>query len=140
MSMMLFEYIYSPFKWKPFKWGANDCCTFVGEWIRIKTGRDYLTEHMPWSTARQATKKLKELGGIRALLQSNLKQINPNMAQDGDLAIYQGAAHLFSGRHIVSVGLDGLVFTDRTVQRRRGHAANISRTAGAHCGHMHACD
>ena len=110
--MMLFEYI-SLHASKPFKWGENDCCTFIGEWIRIKTGRDYLAEHKPWRTARQAAKKLKDLGGIPALLQSNLKQINPNMAQDGDLTIYQGTANLFSGRHIVSVGLDGLVFTDR---------------------------
>ena len=62
MSMMLFEYI-SLHSNKKFEWGANDCCTFVGEWVRIKTGRDYLTKHMPWSTVRQATKKLKELGG-----------------------------------------------------------------------------
>lgn len=49
------------------------------------------------------------------MLQTNLKPINPNMAQDGDLTIYQGAACLFSGRHIVSVGEEGLVFTDRSV-------------------------
>jgi len=114
--MMLFEYI-SLHANKPFKWGENDCCTFIGEWVRIKTERDYLTEHKPWSSARQARKKLKDLGGLTALLQSNLKQINPNLAQDGDLTIYRGTAHLFSGRHIVSVGLDGLVFTDRTVAK-----------------------
>jgi hypothetical protein len=76
-----------------------------------------LAGHRPWKTARQAAKKLRDLGGIPALLQSNLKPINPNMAQDGDLTIYQGTAHLFSGRHIVSVGLDGLIFTDRTVAK-----------------------
>src|SRR5688500_10540693 len=116
MPMTLPEYITAHLR-KPFKWGANDCCTFIGGWIQIKTGRDYLTEHRPWSTARQAAKKLKELGGIQALLQSNLKPINPNMAQDGDLTIYQGTAHLFGGRHIVSVGIDGLIFTDRTVAK-----------------------
>lgn len=113
MTMTLPEYI-SLHANKPFKWGENDCCTFIGEWARIKTGRDYLAEHKPWTTAKQAARKLRDLGGLSVLLQSTLKQINPNMAQDGDLTIYQGTAHLFSGRHIVSVGLDGLVFTDRT--------------------------
>lgn len=116
LPMTLPEYL-AAHRAKPFKWGENDCCTFIGGWIRIKTGRDYLTEHMPWTTARQAAKKLKDLGGIRGLLQSNLKQINPNMAQDGDLTIIDGVASLFSGRHIVSVGIDGLLFSDRTVAK-----------------------
>ena len=99
----------------PFKWGEHDCITFSIGWLELQTGRDYLTEHRPWRTARQASKKLRDLGGLFFLLQRNLKQINPNMAQDGDLTIYQGAACLFSGRHIVSVGEEGLVFTDRSV-------------------------
>ena len=114
--MKLFEYI-SLHSDKKFEWGRNDCCTFIGGWLQIKTGRDYLSEHKPWSTAREAARKLSALGGIHVLLHSNLKAINPNMAKDGDLAIYQGAAHIFSGRHIVSVGIDGLVFTDRTVAK-----------------------
>jgi hypothetical protein len=114
MPMTLAEYIAAHLR-KPFKWGSHDCCTFIGGWLEIKTGRDYLTEHLPWKTALEAAKKLRDLGGIRSLLQSNLKPINPNMAQDGDLTIYQGTAHLFSGRHIVSVGENGLVFTDRSV-------------------------
>lgn len=24
----------------PFEWGANDCCSFAAEWVRIATGRD----------------------------------------------------------------------------------------------------
>jgi hypothetical protein len=116
MTMTLPEYITAHLT-KPFKWGENDCCTFIGAWVQIKAGRDYLTEHKPWRTARQAAKKLRDLGGIRGLLESNLKQINPNIAQDGDLTIYQGTAHLFSGWHIVSVGIYGLIFTDRTVAK-----------------------
>jgi hypothetical protein len=116
MLVTLPEYITAHLS-KPFEWGRHDCCTWVGEWIRIKTGYDYLTEHKPWTNARAATKKLKELGGIRTLLQSNLKQINPNMAQDGDITILNGTACLFSGRHIVSVGESGLVFTERTLAK-----------------------
>jgi hypothetical protein len=116
LPMTLSEYITAHLR-KPFKWGENDCCTFIGVWVQIKTGRDYLTEHKPWQTARQAAKKLRDLGGIPALFRKNLKPINSNMAQDGDLTIYQGTAHLFSGRHIVSVGESGLVFTDRSVAK-----------------------
>lgn len=99
----------------PFSWGENDCITFAIGWLEVKTGKDYLTEHRPWRTARQASKKLRDLRGLFFLLDQHLTRINPNMAQDGDLTIYQDAAHLFSGRHIVSVGESGLIFTDRTV-------------------------
>lgn len=99
----------------PFTWGKNDCITFAVHWLEMETGRDYLTEHRPWRTARQAATKLRDLGGLFFLLDQNLKRINADMAHDGDLTIYQGAAHLFSGRHIVSVGESGLVFTDRRV-------------------------
>jgi hypothetical protein len=114
MPLALHEYI-SHHVDKPFEWGKNDCCTFAIGWLGLCTGRDYLTEHRPWRSAREGMHKLKELGGLSALFQKHLKQINPNMAQDGDLTIYQGAAHLFNGRHIVSVGEEGLVSTDRSV-------------------------
>jgi hypothetical protein len=97
----------------PFKWGENDCITFAIGWLEIETGRDYLTEHRPWRTARQAAKKLRDLGGLFFLFQENLTRINPNMAQDGDLTIIDGTACIFSGRHVVSVGNAGLVFEDR---------------------------
>jgi hypothetical protein len=102
---------------KPFEWGSNDCITFSIGFLEIQTGRDYLTEHRPWRSAREARKKLIALSGLFFLLEQNLTRINPTMAQDGDLTIYQGAAHLFSGRHIVSVGHDGLVFADRAVAK-----------------------
>jgi hypothetical protein len=116
MPTTLPDYITAHLK-KPFKWGSNDCCTFIGTWVQIRTGRDYLTEHMPWSTAREASKKLRALSGLFSFLDSHFTRINPNMAQDGDLTIIDGVASLFSGRHIVSVGRDGLLFSDRTVAK-----------------------
>jgi len=98
-----------------FTWGSHDCATFCCNWIFSQTGRDYLAEHRPWRSATEANKKLRALGGLFFLFETHLTRINPNMAQDGDLTIYQGAAHLFSGRHIVSAGHNGLVFTDRCV-------------------------
>lgn len=99
---------------KPFQWGSNDCCTFVGGWIRIRTGRDYLIEHRPWKSARDAAKRLRALNGLFSFLDGHFSSINPNMAQDGDLTVFEGTACVFSGRHIVSVGEEGLVFRDRS--------------------------
>jgi hypothetical protein len=110
--MKLYEYI-SLHHNKPFKWGENDCCTFAIGWLELVMGKDFLSEHRPWSSALEASRKVKDLGGLPLLLSNNLKQINANFAWDGDLAIYQDAAHLFSGSHIVSVGEKGLIFTDR---------------------------
>ena len=112
--MRLPEYIQKHTN-KPFRWGENDCILFAISWLQLATGKDYLAEHKPWRTAREASRKLRDLGGLLVLLNENLARINPNMAKDGDLTIYQGAAHLFSGRHIVSVGHTGLAFTDRAV-------------------------
>lgn len=112
--MRLSEYIQTHTN-KPFEWGNNDCITFSIGYLNLATGRDYLAEHKPWRTAKEANKKLRALSGLFFLFDQNLKRIHPNMAQDGDLTIYRGVAHLFSGRHIVSVGHDGLVFTERSV-------------------------
>lgn len=106
------EYIASHLS-RPFKWGENDCVTFAIGWLEAKTGRDYLTQHKPWRTARQAAKKLRDLYGLFFLFDENLISIHPNMAQDGDLTILEGTACIFSGRHIVSIGEEGLVFRDR---------------------------
>lgn len=97
----------------PFEWGRHDCCTFVGGWVEIKTGRDYLIEHRPWRTAKEAVKKLRALNGLFSFLDSHFTSIDPRMAQDGDLAIANGVLCLFSGRHVVSAGISGLAFEDR---------------------------
>lgn len=110
--MTLADYITSHLG-REFKWGSHDCCLFAVGWLEHATGRDYLGEHKPWSTARQAMRKLDQLGGLAHLFDSNLTRINPHLAADGDLTIYDGCASLFSGAHIVSVGEDGLIFTDR---------------------------
>jgi hypothetical protein len=112
--MRLSEYIQTHSN-KRFEWGVHDCITFTIGFLEIQTGRDYLTEHRPWRTARQAHKKLRDLQGLFFLFNDSLTSINPNLARDGDLAIHGNTAFLFSGRHIVSVGPDGLVFVDRMI-------------------------
>lgn len=99
---------------KPFKWGANDCCTFAIGWLEIATGRDYLAPYKPWKSAKQAMRKVDKAGGLAYLFDASLERINPHMALDGDLTIVNGTASLFTGAYVVSVGDEGLVFTDRT--------------------------
>jgi len=110
--MTLVDYITAHLG-RPFEWGANDCVLFSVGWLEFATGRDYLTQYKPWSSAFEAARKVTDLGGLDALFDANLTPINPHLAVDGDLAIIRGTAHLFSGAHVVSVGEDGLVFKDR---------------------------
>lgn len=110
--MTLADYITSNLG-RPFKWGEHDCVLFAVGWLEHATGRDYLTQHKPWTTALEAARKVADLGGLDAMFDAELTQINPNFAADGDLAIIRGTAHLFSGAHVVSVGESGLIFTDR---------------------------
>jgi hypothetical protein len=101
----------------PFKWGENDCCTFSIGWLELVMGKDFLSEHRPWSTALEASRKVKDLGGLPFLLSNNLAQINPNFGRDGDLAMVDDVLCLFSSRHVVSVGKEGLTFIDRMLAK-----------------------
>lgn len=98
---------------RPFQWGVNDCVLFAIGWLEIATGTDYLSQHKPWSTAREAIRKVDDLGGLEVLFDANLVRINPHLAIDGDLTLIDRTAFLFSGPHVVSVGEGGLIFLDR---------------------------
>lgn len=110
--MTLTDYITSHLG-TPFAWGSFDCVSFAVGWLEHATGRDYLSKYRPWDSALSAARKVADLGGLDALFDAELTQINPNLAQDGDLAIIRGTAFVFSGPHVVSVGEAGLVFLDR---------------------------
>lgn len=97
----------------PFAWGSNDCVLFAIGWLEHATGRDYLSPYKPWASAKEAIRKVDEAGGLESLFDAELHRINPHMAIDGDIALIDRTALLFSGPHIVSVGESGLVFLDR---------------------------
>ena len=99
---------------RPFAWGSNDCILFAIGWLEHATGKDFLTQHKPWTSAREAIRKVEDAGGLEGLFDAELQRINPHMAIDGDIALIDRTAFLFSGPHIVSVGESGLVFLDRT--------------------------
>lgn len=128
----LVEYIAAGLERK-FGWGSWDCVLFAVGWLEIATGRDYLTQYKPWSSAFEAARKVANLGGLDALFDAELTQINPHFAADGDLAIIRGTAFVFSGPHVVSVGEEGLVFLDRLeAQYAWSHAPENKGTPECH--------
>lgn len=110
--MTLAEYITDHLT-SPFEWGKNDCCLFAVGYLEIATGRDYLTQYKPWASAKEAIRKVDEAGGLEGLFDAELERINPHLAVDGDIALIDRTAFIFSGPHIVSVGESGLVFLNR---------------------------
>lgn len=111
--MTLADYIAANLS-TPFAWGAWDCVHFAAGWAHVVTGRDYLEGMRGWKTEQGAARAIKRAGGLAAALDSRLNRIHPNLAKDGDVALYKGALCLFSGPHIVGPGPTGLIFIDRT--------------------------
>lgn len=111
--MKLHEYIASQLP-KPFAYGIFDCVIFAAEWVKISTGIDYLADLPKWSTAKEALRIVQSLGGMEAALDCRFTRINPNLAKDGDIALYKGCMCIFSGSQIVGPNINGLEFVKRT--------------------------
>jgi hypothetical protein len=97
---------------EPFKYGVNDCVLFAVGWAERSTGKRFLPSVL-WTNEQEALFLVEQMGGLEAAFTQNFTRIEPNFARDGDLAIADGIAYLFSGPHIVGVGKDGLVFKSR---------------------------
>jgi len=110
--MILADYIQQNLD-RPFEWGQHDCVTFAANWLKLSTGVDYLSDLKSWTTAKEAAKQIKSVGGLENALDTRLKRINPNMAKDGDVALYKGAVCIFTGRNIVGTGDLKLTFNIR---------------------------
>lgn len=98
---------------RKFQWGELDCVTFCARYVELATGVNHLADVPTWTSAKQALRLRRELGGIEKLMDDRLKRVHPNMAKDGDIALYGKVLCLFSGPHIVGPGHDGLVFINR---------------------------
>ena len=101
-----------------FKWGEHDCCTFTVGWLKELSGEDYLAEHRPWNSEKEAMEIIKRLGGLRKIFNKTFDKVPVNFACDGDLTIYKKAACIFNGRYIVTVGKSGLVYFDRSLAKK----------------------
>lgn len=110
--MMLADYIAAHLS-RPFAWGEHDCVLFAARWVARQTGRDPLAGLPPWSTMREALRVLQGVGGIEAALDARFPRVMPNLARDGDLALYGRSLCLFSGPHVVGPAEAGLLFIDR---------------------------
>jgi len=112
--MKLFDYIAQRLN-TPFCYGVNDCILFTVGWLEHATGIKYLPSEITWSSEKKALAELKKRGGIENIFDNHFKRIEPNFASDGDIALVDGVASIFSGAHCVSVGSTGLRFQNRTL-------------------------
>jgi len=100
----------------PFAWGTHDCVSFAAAWVQASTGVDHLAGLGQWTTAAQAVRAINKAGGsLEAALDARFQRIDPNFAQDGDLALYDGCLCIFSGAHIVGPGKTGLTHNSRVL-------------------------
>jgi hypothetical protein len=109
----LHEYLTENLK-TPFEWGKHDCVLFANNWIFLKTGKNILADYPKWASAKEALRFLQQEGGIKAAVDKRLKQIHPNLAKDGDIALYEESICIFSGSKIVGPSESGLIYLDRT--------------------------
>lgn len=76
---------------KAFQVGVHDCVAFACAVIRIRTGRDVLTElglDPTWRTEEQATEAIKAVGGYRAALSQLFGEpVGVLQARVGDVAL-----------------------------------------------------
>jgi hypothetical protein len=100
---------------KPFAWGRHDCCLFAADAVMELTGTDPAKDFRDtYSTAATAAQILKDRGGVRGIATAALgAEINPKLAQRGDIVLIQTEAHgdtlaVCIGAQCVAPGLDAL--------------------------------
>lgn len=73
---------------KAFEWGVQDCCTFAADWVRLATGLDPMLDLRGLNSALEAHRKLDELGGMLAAVDSRMgEHVSGLMAQAGDVVM-----------------------------------------------------
>lgn len=102
----------------PFVWAQNDCALFAADGVLALTGTDPAKAiRRRYTTATGAARLIKRAGGLGDLAASVLpNEINPRMAQRGDVVLYTGTDEeptlgLCIGSEAVSPGPDGLMLT-----------------------------
>lgn len=109
---------------EPFRWGANDCCTFALEGaVQAITGIDLLPGVRRPTSARSAVLFLKARGhqdssGLADEL-LGLRLSSPRLAQRGDVVAFRSdrgvTLGVSVGSAVAAPGLHGLVFLPRLV-------------------------
>lgn len=121
-----------------FKWGSHDCSLFAANGIQAITGTDIASDFRgKYTNEEQAFALIKQLTGGTTVADAaaycaekhGLTELkNPLFAQRGDLVVFTaptgslvaGLVHL-NGRHIISVGENGLYKFPITNVKRAWH-------------------
>jgi hypothetical protein len=114
--MTLAEYIEKNLTNK-FEWGVHDCMTFTIGWVENVTGKKYLPSEM-WKNEKQARQRVKKEGGLEKVFDDNFYSIEVNMATDGDITVINNVASIFSGRYVLSTGIDGIIKKSRSEAKK----------------------
>lgn len=100
-----------------FIWGANDCCLFAADWVRMATGQDFADGiRGRYFSALGAARVLKQYGGVVGLTErhAGLQRGTLTTAQRGDLLAHQMPGGLALGICLGAVGAyvgrDGIKF------------------------------
>lgn len=110
--MTLPEYITARLT-EPFEWGRHDCVLFASGWILEATGINCVEGLNTWSNAREAAAVIDSVGGLEAAIDALFERVDPNFAQDGDIALFDGIVMIYSGAQLVGPGKSGLTFVGR---------------------------
>lgn len=102
---------------EPFKWGKNDCCLFIADWVLFATGNDVAADFRgKYRTENGAFKQLfkRGLNGVQSVFKDRLNPtIALNYARRGDLALVEFNGEFVGGivtiNAVVCVGDNGLV-------------------------------
>ena len=77
---------------QPFEWGRNDCVMFAAACVEAMTGESPIKDLKPWKSDKTAHKRMAEVGGFEAWLDSNYKRIEWHEAMRGDIGIMDQSA------------------------------------------------
>lgn len=102
---------------EPFKWGKNDCCLLVADWVLFATGNDVADDFRgKYRTKSGAFKQLfkRGLNDVESVFKDRLNPAIPiNYARRGDLALVEFKGEFVGGivtvNAVVCVGENGLV-------------------------------
>lgn len=99
---------------RPFCWGVNDCCLFAADGVLDMTDVDLAEGLRGYTTARQASARVRKAGGMEALA-SALTPKSSGFASRGDVVLVtldeRETFGLVCGNgHWCGPGAEGLVF------------------------------
>lgn len=103
----------------PFAWGTNDCVLFTADCVLATTGVDHAQELRGYRTAIQASRLVKMLGGLEAIVTRRLGAAIPlHEVTAGDVVLVAiesaNALGVYSGNACLGPGKAGIIAVGRT--------------------------